>query len=477
MIIIPTEKRLDWQHAPIVLFFIVLLNVLVFVLYQSGDDVKYEASLDTYLELDLLDTEWPIYEKYLEEKNATDQLDEYRDYFKHQDFDVLAYYILKDEAFNAYLDNDKKTWTVEQELTYPFEQRYQLQQLLFSVSALKYGLIPDQLHPITLITHQFLHGGMMHLLGNLFFLVLCGFAVEAAIGHLRFLLFYLLSGITGGLLFAVLDLSSTTPLVGASGAISGVMAMYVAIFRLKKIEFFYWLFVFVGYFRAPALFVLPFYIGKELIAYFTETDSNVAFMAHTGGFIAGSILIAITLRFKPQTVNEEYIEEDQTIDPKQEQLAKIYQHIEKYQFTAAAKELEAYIAQFGKRFDLQLLQFHLLRIHKPVGFDECVQGLLKSKPVDDQDRAWLATIWQQAKESGNPVDTDTAVKLAINLTTQQHIALASSICRELIEQNAKHPSLGVLARRLAFHYESSGDKTQAREYNQLADQLLGGKLA
>lgn len=279
----------------------------------------------------------------------------------------------------------------------------------------------------------------MHLLGNLFFLTLCGFAVEAAIGHLRFLAFYLLSGIGGGLLFAVMDLSNTTPLVGASGAISGVMAMYLMVFRLKKIEFFYWFFIFVGYFRAPALVILPFYIGKEVLFYYTETDSNVAFMAHAGGFIVGSILIAATLWLKPQTINEEYIEEDQTIDPKQEQLAKIYQLIESYQFSQAAKVLQQHIQQFGKRFDLQLLQYHLLRIHKDDGFDNSIIEVLKSKPVDEQDRAWLATIWQQALDNGSRIDTDTAVKLAINLSTAEHISTASNICKNCLSSKPPTP--------------------------------------
>lgn len=108
MIIIPTEKRLDWQRAPIVLCFLVILNILVFAFYQSGDDAKYQESLGNYLAMDLLDIEWPIYQRYLQETNQTLTLDEYNEYYDDEDYFTVAYFILLDRDFNTYLDNEKK---------------------------------------------------------------------------------------------------------------------------------------------------------------------------------------------------------------------------------------------------------------------------------------------------------------------------------------------------------------------------------
>lgn len=477
MIIIPTEKRLDWQHAPVMLFFLVLTNILVFTLYQSADDSKYQSALTLYLQEDYLAQEWPVFQLYLAEQNDEARLQEYQAYHDDSDDYLLAYYILREQHFIDYLQQDSAQWPEQQQLAYSFEQRRFIQQDFDSVSSLHAGLIPSELSPLTFISHQFLHGDIMHLLGNLFFLTLCGFAVEAAIGHLRFLLFYLLSGIAGGALFAVMDLSSNTPLIGASGAISGVMAMYLALFRLKKIEFFYWFFIFVGYFRAPALFILPFYIGKELLDFYTNTDSNVAFMAHAGGFVAGSLLIGITLWLKPQTVNEEYIEEDQRVDPKQQQLAAIYAQLEKYRFTDAYALLQKYINQYGSNFDLQLMCYQLLRIHKNIDYNDCVIQLLKTKPGDDKDREWLAAIWQNSPEQQHQLDTDSCVKLAIHLATPEHLGIAGQIFRQLLDNKAQHPSLGVLARRLSLLHEKLGNSNDARQYASQADQLLGGKLA
>src|SRR5690606_22718779 len=241
------------------------------------------------------------------------------------------------------------------------------------------GLIPAEMEPLSFISYQFLHGDIMHLLGNMFFLVVCGFAVEAAIGHLRFLLFYLITGIAGGLLHALLNPESSTTLVGASGAVSGVMAMYLGVFRLRKIEFFYWFFIFVGYFRAPALLILPVYVGKELVDYFSDGDSNVAFMAHVGGFVAGAALIAATLLLRPRLVDTEYVEQDQERDPFQEGLARVYGYIENFQFQPALKAVQLMIEEYGPRFELALLRCNLLKIERGEAFKSALLDVLAQR--------------------------------------------------------------------------------------------------
>ncbi|HHL31166.1 MAG TPA: rhomboid family intramembrane serine protease, partial [Oceanospirillales bacterium] len=320
MIIIPTEKRFDWKHTPLVLFILVLINVMVFFAYQFGDTEKQFDAITDYQQHEFLVKEWPLYVDYLKQNQAYQRLEESKKLYENiqtEDDDApqseiqLIYTIISDPGFYQYLEQNAYNVFYLSYIEKWALPRSEINDTIQSVSSVAFGLIPNQLGLVTLLTHQFLHGGVMHLLGNMFFLIICGFAVEAAIGHLRFLLFYLASGVAGGLLFAVMDLSSVQPLVGASGAISGVMAMYLGVFRFKKIEFFYWLFVFVGYFRAPALLILPFYIGKELFSYFSDSGTNVAFMAHAGGFIAGSLMMAIAYYLNPKMMNEAYIEEDQ----------------------------------------------------------------------------------------------------------------------------------------------------------------------
>jgi membrane associated rhomboid family serine protease len=376
MVIVPTEKRFDWKHAPVVLFLIVLLNVFIFVVYQTDDDTKYYEAVELYAEHNLLETEWPQFQIYLKDKPDQELLGYAQELYAEEDVMELGMLILSENDFYLYLmerpEGFLDYWAFEEWEAF----RTQITEKLNSVSYYANGLVPTDISVWTLISHQFLHGGLMHLIGNMFFLIVCGFAVEAALGHGKFLLFYLLSGISGGLLYAVFNGSESIPLVGASGAISGVMAMYVAIFRLKKIEFFYWIFVFVGYFRAPALLILPFYIGKELVDYFSEPDAGIAFMAHVGGFVAGALLLMVTLLFKTESLNEEYIEEDQEIDPKRQRLVKVNQLIESYRFETAAKYIDEIINEYGSSFELEHMKFNLLKIEKSDDYFQSARNIL-----------------------------------------------------------------------------------------------------
>ena len=289
MLIIPTEKRFDWKHTPLVLFILVLLNSMIYFGYQFGDDFKEIESVLKYKQHGFLEKEWPLFQEYLRKNKEMERLEKNNklyskiedttktEYDENDDISAefkLLHNIIIDSDFYDYLDENAYNLFYLSFIEKWALPRNEINEEIKSISYLAYGLIPNKMSVVTLFTHQFLHGGIMHLLGNMFFLIICGFAVEAAIGHLRFLLFYLASGLTGGLLFSIIDMSSTMPLVGASGAISGVMAMYLGVFRFKKIEFFYWFFIFVGYFRAPALLILPFYIGKELYDFFSDTEKN-----------------------------------------------------------------------------------------------------------------------------------------------------------------------------------------------------------
>lgn len=139
---------------------------------------------------------------------------------------------------------------------------------------------------------MFLHSGWGHLLGNMVFLFLFGFTLEGVLGKRLYITFYLASGIAASGLYALLNSHSFVPLVGASGAISGLMGMYLALYRLRKIRFFYTVLFYFGEFQAPALLVLPLWLGKEFYGYFF-IESNVAYWAHIGGLMAGAGLLLI----------------------------------------------------------------------------------------------------------------------------------------------------------------------------------------
>ncbi len=472
MIIVPTEKRFDWQNAPIALFLIVILNVLVFYVYQTGDSDHFEEAANLYINDGLYQKEAEHYQDFLTENEAVEQLELFQEIKQHPQKIYAAALILQDEAFYAYMmENAQGFYEPEYFVYWKFQRQY-IHDLMFEVSYQKHGLVANDIKVTSLITHQFLHAGTMHLIGNMFFLIICGFAVEASLGHRNFLIFYLITGVGAGLAQVLMDLNSSVPLVGASGAVSGVMAMYLGIFRMKKIEFFYWFFVFVGYFRAPALFILPFYIGNELYSMWSMPETNVAFMAHVGGFVTGAILIGVLVWFKPETLNQEYIEEDQAVNPKQESLDQIYQTMDKFKFETALKQINKHVTDYGSDFGLKVLKYKLLNAVEPEQAQTYFSQLITSTKPNNQQLAKLEKIWHELSKEERQIDPEAQYKLAWNfITVPEHVEEAINIFQQMYQAENKHPSLNVLAKKIAFAYKRLENKAESEKYLAIAQEL------
>jgi membrane associated rhomboid family serine protease len=151
------------------------------------------------------------------------------------------------------------------------------------------------------ITSMFLHGSWMHLIGNMWFLWLFGNNVEDSMGHVRYVIFYLLCGIGAALAQVAANPASGIPMVGASGAISGVMGAYLVLYPLVRV----YVFVFLGFFfttiALPAWTMLLYWFALQFIGGLVglvtaQEGGGVAFWAHAGGFIAGIALIKLFAR-------------------------------------------------------------------------------------------------------------------------------------------------------------------------------------
>jgi membrane associated rhomboid family serine protease len=154
---------------------------------------------------------------------------------------------------------------------------------------------------LTLITYQFLHANIWHLLGNMIFLWVFGDDVEEAMGSLRFVGFYLGCGAVAGLAFAASSPHSLQPLIGASGAIAGVLAAYLMFRPCQKVSvflpwFILWFFV-RPVVRLDAYWVLGGWMLAQLWSISVQTEDGVAYMAHVGGFAAGAVLFPL-LRYR-----------------------------------------------------------------------------------------------------------------------------------------------------------------------------------
>jgi membrane associated rhomboid family serine protease len=145
----------------------------------------------------------------------------------------------------------------------------------------------------TLVTYMFIHGNWIHLLGNMLFLWVFGDNIEDAMGHLRFIMFYLMCGIFAALLHTWMNPESEIPLVGASGAVAGVIAAYLILHPKVKV----WV---LALWRIPiritAAWALGIWIAWQFVSLLFEGEENVAWWAHIGGLLAGATLILFMRR-------------------------------------------------------------------------------------------------------------------------------------------------------------------------------------
>ena len=147
----------------------------------------------------------------------------------------------------------------------------------------------------TLITSMFMHGGWLHLIGNMWFLWIFGDNVENALGRVKFVIFYLVCGLAASATQIATDAQSVVPMVGASGAIGGIMGAYIVLHPRARVKSLLFLLFFITVIEVPALVILGIWFLSQLISGLPQlgsaSEGGVAFWAHIGGFVAGAGLI------------------------------------------------------------------------------------------------------------------------------------------------------------------------------------------
>jgi membrane associated rhomboid family serine protease len=163
----------------------------------------------------------------------------------------------------------------------------------------KYAMVPAHLTLVSIVTSMFVHGGWMHIIGNMLFLWAFGKSLEDAMGHMKFLSFYLICGVIAGFVQFCFNLGSHVPMVGASGAIAGVMGAYLIKFPRAWIHTLVFIIVFVTTVDIPAWFFTIFWFVTQLfngygsIAQTQVAEGGTAWFAHIGGFLGGMLLVTL----------------------------------------------------------------------------------------------------------------------------------------------------------------------------------------
>lgn len=475
MLIVPAENRPDWSRPPVATLALILLNCLVFFLYQTGDFHRMADAVEAYQELGLAEREATAYRQWLDSGDAglAEQVEEFQeetgqalgDEFLLQmavfdrDFD----HWLRADASAGFAEDEQWQWRRES-----FEERRD------RVSFIAHGLIPAEFRLSGLFTSMFLHGDEWHLLGNMAFLFLFGFTLEAALGRARLVGLYLVCGVAAGLSHMIAEWGSAMPVVGASGAVSGLMGMYLALYGLRRITFFYWIGFYFNYFRAPALLMLPVWLGKEILeALFT--NAPVAYWAHAGGMATGYVLLAAWLHRGLAVDREGLGDRPATNAAPHPEYAKLVSLVQSMELDRARVLAETLFDQVPEDVDVAEQYARLLRIQASnVQIEAFVRKVSRIPGMDtrvlDLCEAALA-LHEQNRNTARPLDGDTARRLLDKLVWgRRYRASLQLVSNQIRGGQGRRLDPDTLV-RLAVGLDENGQADRAGKIRKLAEQL------
>ncbi|ACV26019.1 rhomboid family intramembrane serine protease [Kangiella koreensis] len=381
MLLIPAENRISKQNPPILTILIILANVIAFFSLQSNDDDIFYQGIDFYIEEGMLNLE----QKALEDYSFEERGDLY-DALTNPNIpnEYLVQHILLDQKFAKYVKS-RSDYSVEWR-----KKRDKLESILSEASLFQYAFFPSDPSIFTAFTHMFMHGDIGHLIGNMIFLFLFGYNLELLMGRTKMFTTYILSGLAAVTFFAITTDDKFVPLVGASGAIAGLMGGFAAWYGLRSIRYFYWVFVIFNYVRLPAALVLFYWLAKELVQDSMSSD-NVAYMAHFGGLLGGAICVWLLklIKLNPQATTAVSTQDNPDMDsdePKQDDLASRMDNHYK----------QALAATQGLNFELAKTHFYTILHEQPHNKDVLgrLYNLEKASPESSRYATLCADILQ-----------------------------------------------------------------------------------
>lgn len=290
---------LKWDLAPLTW---ALLGTNVFVFFLTYQKIVDDRSFTTVDEMVLSGR---LFQQYQNQKNhLINQHNSSAEIVSFEKYIILGSQALRDPEF------------IKQASTFSFDgdqvaiARWKTNLDKHQQAANKrvskiFGLLANDNRPLTWLTYQFMHAGFFHLFSNMILLLLFAAVLEQKIGGLGILLVYIFSGVAGGLAFFFLSGPSAAPMIGASGAVSGVMACYAALEVKKRISFFYFLSPIPGYYGLiylPTYLIYPLCFLSDIANYLStplELGSGVAHTAHIGGAVFG-LVVGFAIKFSKQ---------------------------------------------------------------------------------------------------------------------------------------------------------------------------------
>ncbi|GHD62988.1 rhomboid family intramembrane serine protease [Jeongeupia chitinilytica] len=472
MLILPLPAQPDWRRPPWVTLLLIIACCLIYFGCQYQDDARRARAFEHYQKAGLAEIELPRYLADLERRGEQKLLAELRaDDDGQSPFTLMA--LQGDPDFLQRLGADQVINPAMPEYTGWRAGRAEFDRLYRQVFTDRFALRPAAPTPLTTFMHMFMHGSVDHLLGNMAILFIVGYTVEAALGGGIFLLFYLIAGLGA----AVPDLITGAPRysvsLGASGAIAGVMAMFVVLYGMRKIRFFYWIVVYFSTLKAPALIVLPVWLLTELWMRLSSPESHVNYMAHFAGLLTGAVLAA-AYRFRRRGHSAERIESDDLAAQDAAQLRQAERWAADLQFDKAAAAYARLAVRRPGDAELAAAFYRSAKLQSdPALRQQAGQRVLELAPSRPGLRAAASEAWQAAlaQRSALPkLPVAQWLKLAAGWLDDGDADSAERLLRMLVQRAPDQPALPVLLYRAGKLFRQKGEVARADACRQLLAQ-------
>ncbi|WP_444891475.1 rhomboid family intramembrane serine protease [Microbulbifer sp. DLAB2-AA] len=460
VLIIPIQNKPDWRRPPLMCFVLILANLLVFMFYQGGDDARWQQAEEYYFDSDLPDLEEQRFLIYVNEEHP-----EWRLQMDVEGEEFVYRELLWNTEFHQWL-----LPRLEQEgQTQWLQQRQHFAGLRDKISSMALGLTPAEPSAAGLFGHMFLHGSWDHLIGNMVFLLLFGLSVELALGGLWFITLYLLGGLAAASLHMLVESDSYVPMVGASGAVSAIMGMFVAIYGVRRLRFFYTIGFMFGEFSAPALMVLPLWLGKEVFGYLYG-DAGIAYWAHTGGLLAGFVLALLLIYWRPP-LKAMPQEEEELPSPQKSALARIDRFQEEGKLLEAAEAAASAVRQYPDHLPLIQRFIELTAINPDSEayhranlalFTQAANPTVDARIISSGYYSYL-----QTTQKPRALTAKTCLLMARRAAEAKNWPWLDELLNKLIAQRVQHPLIPKLGMTLVNYYRRLGEEGRAREMKAL----------
>lgn len=323
MLIVPLHRSLNVSNFPFVTAALIIANCFIYFALQGSDARVERQAFDFYEDSGLGRIEFPAFAEWLH-ANGKDRA---RVAMVAGVPDQLRLQVLQGTPeFLAALHGDRVITPDRDDYADWHDKRAEFEEILASSFTDRFDLHYSDFSPKRLLGSMFLHGSAGHLIGNMIFLALLGLLVEGALGPGLFLGIYLVAGIGAGLASLAWRWGTEGSGLGASGAIAGLMGAYCVLWGLRKVRVFYWFFVLFDYVRVPALTLLPFWLGWEVLQLLTDRHSHVAFEEHAGGIMTGAALALAVRRLGWERV--EFLAEDERAEQREQNVGRLQQALQ-----------------------------------------------------------------------------------------------------------------------------------------------------